>query len=200
MGIVGEETMNEIFREYYRQWSFRHPSGKDFVNVVNDVIARKQDEKLGPDMNWFFDQTLYGTGICDYKVAGFRNSRVEGTWGKATEADSLKNDLTTQDSLYKAVVELERIGDVKLPVEVLIHFNNGDEINEKWDGKTTYKDFSYTGKHRVDWVKIDPDFKIKMDVNYINNSMTYDPDPVPLKRMKNKLVSFMQFLINFISL
>lgn len=200
MGIVGEETMNEIFREYYRQWSFRHPSGKDFVNVVNDVIAGKQDKKLGPDMNWFFDQTLYGTGICDYKVAEFRNSRVEGTWDKAEKADSLKDDSTTQDSLYKAVVELERIGDIKLPVEVLIHFDNGDEIMENWDGKATYKDFSYTGRHGVDWVKIDPDYKIKMDINYINNSMTSDPDPVPVRRMKNKLVSFMQFLINFISL
>jgi hypothetical protein len=200
MGIIGEETMNEIFREYYRQWSFRHPSGKDFVNVVNDVISAKQDEKLGSDMNWFFDQTLYGTGICDYKVAGFKNSRVEGTWDKETDADSLKNDSNTQDSLYKAVVELVRIGDIKLPVEVLIHFDNGDEIMENWDGKATYRDYSFTGKRRVDWVKIDPEYKIKMDVNYINNSMTSLPDPVPVRRMKNKLVSFMQFFINFISL
>ena len=30
MGIVGEETTNEIFREYYRKWAFRHPIRKRF--------------------------------------------------------------------------------------------------------------------------------------------------------------------------
>ena len=36
MGIVGEETTNEIFRDYYKNWAFKHPSGKDFVNSVNE--------------------------------------------------------------------------------------------------------------------------------------------------------------------
>jgi hypothetical protein len=200
MGIVGEETMNEIFREYYRQWAFRHPSGKDFVNVVNDVIAAKQDEKLGSDLNWFFDQTLYGTGICDYKVAGFRNSRVEGSWDKSAINDSININSAESDPLYNSVAELERIGDIKLPVDVLIHFNDGSEIIEEWDGKAEYREFSYTGHHCIDWVKIDPGYKIKMDVNYINNSMTSDPDPVPVRRMKNKLVSFMQFFISLLSI
>ncbi len=75
MGIVGEETTNDIFREYYRKWAFRHPSGKDFVSVVNEVVKEEYGDKFGKDMNWFFDQTLYGTGICDYKVAGIRNRK-----------------------------------------------------------------------------------------------------------------------------
>lgn len=63
MGLTGEETMNEIFREYYRKWAFRNPSGKDFINVVNEVVTRTHGNKFGADMNWFFDQTIYGTGI-----------------------------------------------------------------------------------------------------------------------------------------
>ena len=77
MGIIGEETTNDIFREYYRRWAFKHPAPKDFIDVVNDVVKKNHGDKFGPDMNWFFDQTLYGTGICDYKVASFNNYKQD---------------------------------------------------------------------------------------------------------------------------
>jgi hypothetical protein len=97
-------------------------------------------------------------------------------------------------------VELERAGEVMLPVEVLIHFSNGDEIHETWDGKSRFKDFFYSGARTIVWVKIDPEFKIKMDINYINNSFTVNPDRIPVRRLTNKLIVFLQFFISFISL
>jgi hypothetical protein len=200
MGIIGEETTNEVFREYYKRWAFKHPSGKDFVNVVNEVVTRLHGDKFGADMNWFFDQTLYGTGLCDYKVNKFYNNKLNLSRGNKNDGDSLNKKLSESDSLYKSVVELERVGEVMLPVDVLIHFKNGDEVRESWDGKSRYKDFVYTGARMIEWVKIDPEFKIRMDVNYINNSMTSDPDRVPVRRLTNKLISFMQFFISFISL
>jgi Peptidase family M1 domain len=202
MGIVGEETTNEIFKEYYRKWAFKHPSGKDFVNIVNEVVPKILGNKFGPDMNWFFDQTLYGTGICDYKVNHFLNTKVTDFTGIIVRRDSilLKKGIIANDTLYNANVQLERLGEVMLPEEILIHFNNGDQILETWDGKSRFKDFNYTGTRKVNWVKIDPDYKIKMDVNYINNSMTDNPDRKPVRRYIDKFISFMQFFIYFISL
>jgi len=198
-GIVGEETVNEIFREYYRRWAFKHPSGKDFVNVVNDVVVKLHGNKFGPDMNWFFDQTLYGTGICDYKVKGFSSTRIQKHSGRGEITDTL-NSSSMNDSIYKSVVEIERAGEIMLPVEVLIHFDNGDEVLEKWDGKSRYKDFRYTDAKRISWVKIDPEYKITMDVNYINNSKTDRPDAVPVNRITSKLIVLLEFLVSFISL
>ncbi len=197
MGIVGEETVNEIFREYYRKWAFKHPSGHDFINIVNEVVTRMHGNKFGPDMNWFFDQTLFGTGICDYKVKDFRNEKLDKNKEKVSAGDSSDRKSSTDSlSFYKAVVQLERAGEVMLPVDVLVHFDNNEEVMESWDGKSRFKDYSYTGPRKIQWVKIDPEFKIKMDVNYINNSMTDKPDRIPVRRMTNKLVSFMQFLLS----
>jgi|WetSurMetagenome_2_1015567.scaffolds.fasta_scaffold03100_4 hypothetical protein len=202
MGIVGEETMNEIFIEYYREWAFKHPSGKDFVAVVNRVVTRIHGNKFGPDMNWFFDQTLYGTGLCDYKVSAFFNSGINSYEGMVTGGDSLSvlNPDIKKDTLYKSVAQFERIGEVKLPVDILIHFTNGDQVSETWDGIGRFKDFEYTGARKIDWVKIDPENKITMDVNFINNSMTSKPDRKPVRLLTDKLVSFMQLFIQFISL
>ena len=185
MGIVGEETINQIFREYYNRWAFKHPSGKDFVNTVNDVVRKIHGDKFGPDMNWFFSQTLYGTGLCDYKVAGISNK---------------PDKLMGSQKVCISVAELERAGEVMLPVDVLIHFDNGDLIKESWDGKSRFKNFRYTGTRKIDWVKIDPDYKITMDINYNNNSMTVNFDDIPLRKFANKLISFFQFFISFISL
>ena len=79
MGIVGEETTDDIFRQYYKEWAFRYPSGRDFINVVNEVVKKNCGDKFGPDMNWFFDETLFGTGICDYKVSDITNKRIESS-------------------------------------------------------------------------------------------------------------------------
>jgi hypothetical protein len=200
MGLIGEETINEIFREYYKKWAFRHPSGRDFINVVNEVVRKKYGDKFGKDMNWFFDQTLYGTGICDYKVASISNKKIHTFENKTDTLANPVKFISENDSLYNAVVELERLGEVMLPVEVLIHFRNGEEVAETWDGKSRYKDFKYSGKGMVQWVKIDPEYKIIMDVNFINNSMTLDPDRVPIRRMTGKLTTILQFFISTISL
>lgn len=200
MGIVGEDTMNEIFREYYKRWAFRHPSGKDFIEVVNDVVVRLHGEKFGPDMNWFFDQTLYGTGICDYKVTSIRNRIIETADQTEDFSDSTVTGSSEEDEFTRSTVYVERVGEVALPVEILVGFNNGDEILEHWEGKERYKRLVYTGTKKISWVKIDPEYKIRIDVNYINNSMTTDPDNTPVKRITGKLMSFIQLFISLISI
>jgi hypothetical protein len=194
MGIIGEPATNAVFREYYRKWAFRHPSGKDFVGVVNEVVPKVLGNKFGNDMDWFFDQTLYGTGLCDYKAVGLSNIPVKAT--PEPPSDSSKKD----NLYYLSKVELERGGDIVFPVDVLIHFDNGDEIKESWDGKARYKDYEYSGRRKIEWVKIDPEYKLKMDINFNNNSITENPDRIPVKRMTNKLMTILQFLISIISL
>jgi hypothetical protein len=199
MGIIGEETTNQVFREYYKRWAFKYPSGRDFINVVNDVVTRTYGNKFGPDMNWFFEQTLYGTGLCDYKVTNIINTRTEPE--NSLKQDSGSNGKSAgKKQEFHSVVQLARSGEVMLPVDVLVHFNNGEEITESWNGKSRFKDFEYDGVRSVEWVKIDPDYKIRMDINFINNSMTVNPDRVPLRRLNNKLMTLLQFFLNFISL
>jgi hypothetical protein len=196
MGIIGEETTNEIFREYYKKWAFKHPCGKDFINVVNEVVTKIHGDKFGPDMNWFFEQTLYGTGICDYKVSAILNRKPESSRDIIETGNVSESNFSNQDSLFSAVARIERVGEVTLPVDVLIHFTNGDEVLETWDGKSRFKEFNFHGPRKIQWVKIDPEFRIRMDVNFINNSMTLDPDRVIIRRMTNKIITLMQFFIS----
>lgn len=200
-GMIGTETMDNVFREYYRRWAFRHPSGIDFIAVVNDVVKSEHGDKFGENMNWFFDQVLYGSGICDYRLSGITSNKIRSYSG-VVEGDSVtytRSDRSS-DTLYISRVSIERLGDVVLPVEVLIRFDNGDEVLDSWDGMDSYKDFEYTGTGKVVWAKIDPYDKIDMDVNRINNSFTLEPKHTSSRRMMNKFVLLMQMMISIFTI
>lgn len=199
-GLIGTETMDDVFREYYRRWAFRHPSGRDFVAVVNDVVTTEQGDVFGENMDWFFDQVLYGNEICDYRLAGISSRKIRSYAGivdgdSVTYTDSDRKN----DTLYLCKIGVERVGGICLPVEVRIGFDDGSEVNETWDGKDRYRDFDFTGPHRAIWAKVDPDNKIDIDVDRLNNSWTEKPIREPARRMMNKFVFLMQMMISLIT-
>lgn len=200
-GLIGTETMDNIFKEYYRRWAFRHPSGRDFIAVVNDVVRNDYGNRFGENMNWYFDQVLYGNGVCDYRVAGITNKKIRGYSG-IDDSDSIKyiSDDIKNDTVYYSLVGLERIGDVMLPVEILVHFANGNEVLEVWDGKDRYRNLEYTGRSRVEWAEIDPHDKIDMDVNRINNSWSGTHKFPASRRMTDKFIAFMQIMISIFTI
>lgn len=176
ISVVGEETMNDIFREYYRQWAFKHPCSEDFVNVVNEVVAKNHGDKFGENMNWFFEQTLYGTQVCDYSVTNVRVKNI---------GDNQK---------YNEIF-IGREGDMALPIKILMTFSDGKEIHEYWDGKERYKKFEYTDNVSIKSVQIDPDYMNRMDINMINNSFTVQSDNASVRRIVNKLMMMFQLLL-----
>lgn len=177
-GLVGIGTMNEIMKTYYQRWKFKHPCVKDFIAIVNEVVIKNHGRKFGDDMNWYFDQVLFGSDVCDYKLASISNQEIKNVIGlidKNGKRDFQKRK-DEKSGNYKSIIIVHRIGEVKLPVEVLVHFNNGKEVIEKWDGQTRTKEFKYEGKNKIIWAKIDPFNKIPLDINVVNNSLTTEPE------------------------
>lgn len=201
-GILGDETIDDIFREYYRVWGFDHPSARDFIEIVNSVVVENHGDKFGESMDWYFDQTLYGTGVCDYKLDGISNSKQRSFRGivKSDTGMVIHEDSTMGDSLYLSTVRVQRLGEVKLPVEVLVHFESGREVLENWNGKERYKNFEYRGTDKIVWAQIDPDSKITMDINLINNSYTTEGNSVPVKSFFRKLSVLTQYFIHLLTL
>lgn len=200
-GLIGTDAIDEVFREYYKRWAFRHPSGHDFTEVVNEVVKSQPGTRFSQGMDWYFDQVIRGTDICDYRISELSNNKVRGFSG-ITDIDSLtmvKAD-RENDTLNIVKVSLERLGGIKVPVELLVRFDDGREIREEWDGTGRYKDFVYTGTARVVSAEIDPDEKILIDVNRFNNSRILDQSYVPVRRMKNKYIFLMELIISALML
>lgn len=182
-GLVGIETMDEIMKTYFERWKFKHPCATDFIAIVNEIVQKNHGKKFGENMNWFFDQVLYSAEICDYQLVSVSNTKIKkelGIFENKTAWVSADEEETTEDedenTIYKSSVVIYRMGEVIMPVEVLVHFENGEEKLETWDGKSRSHEFSYEGTNEVLWAQIDPEEKIYMDKNFINNSYTTKPE------------------------
>ncbi len=196
--LLGRPVMDEIMRTYFERWQFRHPSSRDFISVVNEITVKRLGNKYGPNMNWFFDQVLYGTDICDYELTSIRNRRVskpEGVFDEEAEEDT-----SSASRPYECRIVVSRLGEVKMPVEVLVHFESGKEVREQWDGQARWTEFTYTGNDRIQWAKVDPDEVLQIDTNFLNNSKTLEPSSAPAWKYTVKFLFWIQNILQTSSL
>lgn len=199
-GMVGEEVMQEIMQTYFHRWKFKHPGRQDFIDIVNEVVPKYHRERLGDDMNWFLEPMIFGTEVCDYAVSGLSHTKIEEPLGffENTERAKLPTDLA-KDSLIASVV-VSRLGEMVVPQEIRIVFDDGAELLEYWDGKARSHTFSYRGIRRIVCAEVDPAGKIPLDINQLNNSYTEEQPKPGLLRTCMSLLSWLQGMMVSISL
>lgn len=200
--LLGRAVMDTVMKTYFERWKFKHPCGRDFIAVFNELVPKFHGEKFGKSMDWYFDQVLYGTDICDYELTSIENKVVSAPRGifdvKGEKLLSKSGRETSEaQKMYDSRVVVNRLGEVRLPTTVLIHFENGDEIREPWDGQSRWVDFTYSRPERILWATVDPDTVLTVDINYQNNSKTTQPSRAPLWKYTLKFLFWLQ---NFLDL
>jgi hypothetical protein len=76
---------------------------------------------------------------------------------------------------YDSTVTVQRKGEVVLPVEVRVVFADKTSTLESWDGKGRYKVWTYGGP-KVTLVEVDPEGKIPLDLQRLNNGWSAEGD------------------------
>jgi hypothetical protein len=194
--LLGRPTMARIMRTYQERWRFRHPSSADFVAVANEVARR--------DLAWFFDQTIRGTGVLDYEVASLTSNHVAGGRGlfdrdgKRVEAGQETG--TGKTPTYRSSVVVRRRGDVRMPVEIAFKFEGRPPERVGWDGQATWKRFDFTRPERLEWADVDPDRKLELDVNWLNNGMRVESDRRPVASLTTRFAFVVQHLLALIGM
>ena len=163
---LGWDTLQRILSTFFQRWKFRHPRPDDFFAVANEIS--------GQDLTWFFDEVYRSSNEFDYGVEQFASYRVT-TRG----FDESKPDPTfaqrSVDGTYRTNVVVRRFGEAIFPVDVVVTFDNGEQVREKWNGRDRWKQYVYDRATRARSVQVDPERVLLLDINYTNNSMTRDP-------------------------
>jgi hypothetical protein len=179
-GYLGKEMMEDIMRTYFQRFSFKHPKTEDFIQVANEVSRQ--------DLNWFFDQVLFGSNVLDYSVSRLSSYEKED------------NNESEKDKIYINKVWVRRLGEVTFPVEVEISFDNGEKAREHWDGKERWIMYEYEKPAQLVGATVDPDFKIPLDVNICNNSRMMKPRKKAINKLVTKWLFWMESLLHFASI
>jgi hypothetical protein len=146
---LGEETMARVMRTYHERWRFRHPSSDDFYAVANEVSGR--------DLTWFFEQAVEGTEPLDYRV-----SRV--------------STRPAPNEQYESTVTVERATGFVHPVDIALKFEGQPPERFHWDGRETWKRWTFVRATPIEWADVDPDRKILLDTDWLNNARRVTPD------------------------
>jgi hypothetical protein len=190
--FLGEDVMAKVMRTYYERWKFRHPTTDDFIAVAEEVSGR--------DLGWFFDQFFKTAGSLDYAISSIHSREVEEPLGyfggELLKSEAGKNDRGKEpEKVYRNVVTVQRKGDLFFPQEILVTFDDGEEVRETWDGRDRWKKFVYERPVKIKSARLDPENKILLDVNFFNNSMVMKPDRAsPLKYALGLALKFQEFL------
>lgn len=199
--LIGRPVMDTIMKTYFERWKFKHPCERDFLAVFNEFVPKFHGAKFGKNLDWYFDQVLRGTDICDYEVTSIESKQVRnpmGTFhagGKKVTADA-RGDSADAKMLYDTRIVLSRLGEIKLPTSVLVRFDNGDEIREPWDGQGRWTEFRYRWPEKIAWAMVDPDTALVIDVNFNNNSKTMEPERAPIWKYTVKFLFWIQNVLS----
>lgn len=168
--LAGEERFWRAVRRYAGRWRFDHPTTEDFLDEMRALGL--------PNFETLVRKTFYGTGEVDFRVlravserrdvlTGFDDAgkNVNFEPGKKRKEPGTKDDKRP----YATVVVVARAGDLPLPVDVLLTFENGQTWRTTWDGTSKWLRLKTTYESRLAEVALDPDGKIVLDRDPFNN-------------------------------
>jgi hypothetical protein len=197
--------MARVMRTYYERWKFGHPAAPDFINVVNTVANK--------DMNWFFREFLYGSNVADYSVASVASEPLRTDVGVFDEPGGKKKTVTSADAskterqiqkkeqkAFRTEVTIRREGEIVYPVDVSIRFEDGETETRHWDGQYRWVKFEFVKKSKAASVRVDPDHKLLMDVNWANNSWVEKQRLGTTLKWSSSLLFWIQQILQTLSL
>jgi hypothetical protein len=175
---VGRETFARIMRTYAERWAFHHPTTDDFLQVAAEVSGKD----LRPIGNALFRSTLGQ----DDAVAELRCTPVAPPWG-FVDADGgtptfKPRSRPRPEGNVRCEALMERHGDLPLPLEVQLSFEDGTKLLEKvpagevWSRITTERPLP---GGRVKQAEVHPGSRPPMDSQPLNDARSLDATPAP---------------------
>jgi hypothetical protein len=146
-----------------------------FGHPSSEDFYRVASEVAGRDLTPFFRQTIESPAVIDYAVG----------------------DIAHEDR-YTAVT-VRREGDLQMPVAVAFKFAGRPVERRTWDGVARWTRFTFTYPERLEWVDVDPDRDVALDVSWLNNGRTVAPDRRPPVAMTARWLLVVQQVLGWLA-
>ena len=208
---LGKDVTERAFKEFYDRWKFRHPSAADLRAVLVEVSGK-------PDViDQAFAQQVYGTQKVDDRVDAVDSVELLPQVG--TEVRNGKHIETTGDEVAKTIrnaradwkrqhvgakadsgpypwrttVTVSRDG-APVPQTLRVTFADGSSQTVVWDDDARWRRFVFDKPARAVSAELDPERKIYLDANKLNDSYTVQPDGTAARRWSSDAAAVLQTL------
>jgi len=201
--LLGKEAMARVMRTYHERWRFRHPTSEDFYAVVSEVAGRDArwffDQTV--ERPGVLDDEV--ASVRSERVPEPRGVFGEGDGKKTIATKEAREKERETDKAggrpWRSTVVVRRRGEVTLPTSLSLEFEGGKsqtmtlqeldfagaktesapllaarKEDRPWAGR--WKRVEITGERRLVSATVDPDNRVAIDVNRLNNSRRVEPD------------------------
>ena len=213
---LGTQTMARLMRTYAERWRYKHPATQDFYDVANEISGRDVASQIA--------QVIDRGQVIDYEVASATSVRatppaglLDGPNGGrfVSQADAEKQrdapdtatnaptDLTAAKpppTMYDTKVIVRRRGEATVPIEIAFKFAGVPVERQSWDGQAPWRAFTFHRREQLEWVDIDPDRRIELDVDWLNNARRIEPDRRAAVRLSSRWIFFLQQVLGLLGL
>jgi len=199
--MLGTALMDEIWRAYFLEWQYRHPCRQDFIDIVNDHVIQ-HSPRFPQGMDWYFDQVIYGTALCDYSITQISNSETQSPTGYLDSTEDCQvNGVIPDQTTYQSRVTIQRLEEMILPITIRVTFEDGTTQYDTLTGSDVVVNLDYLGGSQIISAAVDPDTINYLDSNLINNTYSLEPINNGTERsLKYYLQSKVQHILEFLSL
>ncbi|MEY2114458.1 MULTISPECIES: M1 family metallopeptidase [Rhodanobacter] len=206
---LGKPVLERAMHEYYRRWRFRHPSVADLRATLAEVSGKPQA------VDAIFDQYVYGTAQIDDRVASIDTAEVLPLAG-STLKDGKRSELDG-DALDKqadkqrkdwdhahpdakpgsgpfpwhSTITVRRDG-APVPQLLRVKFADGSHEDVRWNDGRRWARFDFTRPAKAVSAALDPEQKILLDTNKLNDSRTTMADGSASRRWSADAASLLQ--------
>jgi hypothetical protein len=201
--LVGRETMARVMRTYHERWRFRHPSSDDFYDVVAEVAgpARRAFFEQTVERPGILDDEV--ASVKSERVREPSGVFGEGDGRKTVSTKEARRKDTEADEAggrpWRTTVVVRRRGELSLPTSLRLEYEGGKAqtvalrehepggrdlenaplagsvaAGEPWSGR--WKRLELTSERRLVSATLDPEDRLVLDVNRLNNSRRVEPD------------------------
>jgi aminopeptidase N len=142
--VIGRERFDYAFRNYVKNWAYKHPAPFDFFRAMNNGT--------GENLNWFWKEWFVNNWKLDQAVTNV--SYVDNDPSRGSLITIRNNDRMVMPVTVEIKESNGKTGRKTAPVEVWLHDN-------QWQ-------FLYNSTTKLDSVIVDPDQELP-DVDTTNN-------------------------------
>lgn len=168
--MLGWERLQPAMSRFFDDWQFAHPRPQDFFDALAD--------STGEDLEWFAEQVFRSSERFDYAVESVSSVELEfdGFVDGGAEGPVYRHESESASDLYRTEVVVRRHGGGVFPVDILLVFEDGEELRVPWDGQDRWRLVVAERPAKLMVAIVDPDETLLLDLDRTNNSFLLESD------------------------
>ncbi len=201
-GLIGDGPFYKGMRHFARTWRYDHPYPEDFYASFQ--------EGAGLDVDWYFHELFQTTGTGDWSVKVEQEERrsprgffqSEGGEFLERSAEPESNGGEKKPGPWKVEIELRRKGELRLPVPVLLTFEDGSTQRLVWTREeqtdATWKRIEFESETKLKSAVVDPERKLYVERDLSNNHWYDETEALSSWRWSERVFSQYQRYLHWI--